>query len=113
MFSPVSVENSILKAPYKWDLNSVPISIREAFPSTDSETGKPNPGQQSAISSQQYRFFSCSQVPTDCESEDMDCPTGMSLSWEGTAEIQTGDVLLVRIDDRTLRQDLSQTNLSR
>lgn len=45
-------------------------------------------------------------VPSDCSSsldvgEDDDCPM-TALSWEGSAEIQSGDVLLVRIDDANL-----------
>ncbi|KAK6619707.1 hypothetical protein RUM43_012465 [Polyplax serrata] len=47
------------------------------------------------------------EVPTECDPEDIECPYGMSLIWEASTEIQSGDVLIVRIDDRTLRRDLS------
>ncbi|KAK6618102.1 hypothetical protein RUM44_002545 [Polyplax serrata] len=46
-------------------------------------------------------------VPTECDPEDVECPYGMSLIWEASTEIQSGDVLIVRIDDKTLRRDLS------
>ncbi|KAJ9578803.1 hypothetical protein L9F63_005011, partial [Diploptera punctata] len=40
-------------------------------------------------------------VQPDCESEDnedAECAP-VSVSWEGSAEMQSGDILLVRIDD--------------
>jgi hypothetical protein len=45
------------------------------------------------------------QVQPDCESEDnneeAECAP-VSVSWEGSAEMQSGDILLVRIDDSRL-----------
>jgi hypothetical protein len=44
------------------------------------------------------------QVQPDYESEDNDeaeCAP-VSVSWEGSAEMQSGDILLVRIDDSRL-----------
>jgi hypothetical protein len=44
------------------------------------------------------------QVQPDCESEDNgegECAP-VSVSWEGSAEMQSGDILLVRIDDSRL-----------
>jgi hypothetical protein len=44
------------------------------------------------------------QVQPDCDSEDNgdgECAP-VSVSWEGSAEMQSGDILLVRIDDSRL-----------
>lgn len=44
------------------------------------------------------------QVQPDCEGEDneeAECAP-VSVSWEGSAEMQSGDILLVRIDDTRL-----------
>jgi len=40
------------------------------------------------------------QTPEDCSSG-TDC-LPMIISWEGSADIQSGDVLIVEIDDRLL-----------
>lgn len=44
------------------------------------------------------------QVQPDCEVEDNDEAESApaSVSWEGSAEMQSGDILLVRIDDSRL-----------
>lgn len=36
------------------------------------------------------------------ETSTSNCPHPITLSWDGSIEIQSGDVLLVRIDDSTL-----------
>lgn len=46
----------------------------------------------------------CVQVQPDCEGDDneeVECAP-VSVSWEGSAEMQSGDILLVRIDDTRL-----------
>jgi hypothetical protein len=44
------------------------------------------------------------QVQPDCEGDDNDEAESapVSVSWEGSAEMQSGDILLVRIDDSRL-----------
>jgi hypothetical protein len=44
------------------------------------------------------------QAQPDCEGEDNDEAESApaSVSWEGSAEMQSGDILLVRIDDSRL-----------
>lgn len=48
------------------------------------------------------------QIPENC-SAGADCMP-MVISWEGTTEIQSGDVLIVEIDDSLLVPDDNRTN---
>lgn len=48
------------------------------------------------------------QIPENC-SAGADCMP-MVISWEGTTEIQSGDVLIVEIDDSLLVPDDNHTN---
>lgn len=45
-------------------------------------------------------IFSVLQTPENCKT-DKDC-TAMMVSWEGEAEIQSGDILIVEINDALL-----------
>lgn len=47
-----------------------------------------------------FFLFNAFQIPENCTSG-ADCMP-MIISWEGTAEIQSGDVLIVEIDDNLL-----------
>lgn len=53
-------------------------------------------------------FFSYSQTPEDCSSGS-DC-LPMIISWEGSVDIQSGDVLIVQIDDKLLISSLMKKN---
>lgn len=46
------------------------------------------------------KFFFALQTPENCKN-DKDC-TAMMVSWEGEAEIQSGDILIVEINDALL-----------
>ncbi|XP_067010904.2 delta and Notch-like epidermal growth factor-related receptor [Anabrus simplex] len=52
-------------------------------------------------------------VPPDCESDDAEDECApVSVSWEGSSEMQSGDILLVRIDDERLVKSAEQSKLS-
>lgn len=55
----------------------------------------------------QHAFHSA-QIPENC-SVGADCMP-MVISWEGATEIQSGDVLIVEIDDSLLVPDDNHTN---
>lgn len=50
-------------------------------------------------------LFPLLQVPVDCKGPD--CPPP-ALGWEANASMQSGDVLLVRIDNQPLIADLEK-----
>lgn len=57
------------------------------------------------MSNQLIVFIVYLQSPEDCSSG-TDC-SPLIISWEGTSEIQSGDVLIVEIDDSLLTPQIS------